>query len=97
MRVFFSHRAQDDIAAIHAYLSARSPSGAKNVADRIRRTVDFIVAFAGGAEATDVKGVRVKWVRGYPFKIFYATTKDAVTILHVRSTSRRVVRSREIQ
>lgn len=89
MRVRFSPLAQRDIDDIHHYLSSRSPAGARSVAVAIRATIEFIAENPFGSVKTDIPDVRVKWVRGYPYKIFYRTADEEVHILHVRHTSRK--------
>lgn len=89
MKLIFSRRAQADIERIHRYLIARSPVGAANVAAQMRSAIEFIAGNAEGAVRTDIPRIHAKWVRGYPYKIFYERSDDVITILHVRHTSRR--------
>jgi plasmid stabilization system protein ParE len=92
MKAIYSRRALRDLETIHSYLSTRSAVGAKKVVLEIRRATDFIGDNPASSERADIPNVRVKWVRGYAYKIFYETVGDTITILHIRHTSREVWR-----
>jgi toxin ParE1/3/4 len=91
MRVRYSRRATQDLAAIHDYLIRRSPRGAINVLTSIYASVEFIRRHAEAAQTTNISGIRAMVVRRYRFKIFYRVVKadNAIEIVHVRHTSRR--------
>ena len=87
MKVRYSRRATKDLAAIHDYLSQRSPRGAINVLTSIYASVEFIRRHAEAVQPANIPGVRVMVVRRYRFKIFYRVVEadNAIEILHVRS------------
>jgi toxin ParE1/3/4 len=92
MTVRYSRRATRDLEAIRDYLIRRSPRGAINVLTAIYAATEFIRRHPEAAEVTRISGVRAKVVQRYRFKIFYriAPADNAVEIIHVRHTSRRV-------
>ncbi len=89
MRVRFSPEAFADRERIFEYLSARSPSGARNVLASIRAAVVQLADHPYSGYLTDDPEVRVKFVIRYPYKIFYRIREDVLEIAHIRHTSRR--------
>jgi plasmid stabilization system protein ParE len=71
MKVRYSARASRDLAAIHEYLSDRSPRGASNVMAAIFATIEFIRRNPEAApDVARMPGVRGIIVRRYRFKVF---------------------------
>jgi toxin ParE1/3/4 len=55
----------------------------------IYASVQFLADQPLASQETDRRGVRVKVVQRYSFKIFYSVSNNAIEILHVRHTARR--------
>lgn len=90
MIVRYRAQALADIKAIYLYLQERSPRGAQNVLRAIYAGIQLIAEMPYSSPNTDVRGIRVKVVRRYRFKIFYRIVdEDALEIIHVRHTARR--------
>jgi toxin ParE1/3/4 len=91
MKVRYSPRATRDLAAIHEYLSGRSPTGAANVMAAIFAAIEFFRRYPRGAEKTNIPGVHGKVVNKYRLRIFYRIIddEDIIEIVHIRHTSRR--------
>ena len=89
MIVRYSPQARDDLDKIFQYLHERSPSGADNVMRAIYAAIQFLAERPLASQATERPGIRVKIVRRYRFKIFYALSEQAVDIIHVRHSARR--------
>jgi toxin ParE1/3/4 len=89
MKLRYTHRALSDIEKERAYLSARSPRGAKNVLAELHRALDYIVRNTKGSVETDIKNVRTKTVTRYHYRIFYEVADETIDFIHIRHTSRR--------
>jgi toxin ParE1/3/4 len=89
MRIVYRERALADLEQISTYLQPLSRSGATNVLAAIHAAITIIGDHPLGARRTSDPGVRVKVVGRYGYKIFYATSPDAVEILHIRHGARR--------
>ena len=91
MRVDYALRAQADLLEIAEYTRAHLGATVASALEiYIRATVARIAEMPESGEVVPERdGVRVVPLVRYPFRIFYAVTEDAVTILHIRHTSRR--------
>jgi plasmid stabilization system protein ParE len=90
VKVLYSPRAARDLANVGEFLSERSPSGAVAVEHRIRTVVDLIARFpASGRRLEQRPSVSVMPLGNYPYRIFYMTSGEQVTILHIRHSSRK--------
>jgi len=92
MKVRYTPEAFSDRERILEYLQERSPSGARNVATSIREATARLCEQPHSGYRTDNPEVRVMFIVRHPYKIFYRVRDDAVEILHIRHTSRRVWR-----
>jgi toxin ParE1/3/4 len=90
VRITYSPRAIADLGEVASYLIARSPSGARAVEKRIRKTVALLAQFAGRV-LEQRPAVRVIPLGRYPYLIFYSASEDELIILHVRHGARRPV------
>lgn len=90
MKVRYSPRARADIDHISWYLQQRSRSGAYNVLQAIHSTIQLIAEHPEAAQRTDNPDIRVRLVRRYRYRIFYAVADETIDILHVRHTSRQI-------
>ncbi len=93
MNVRWTRRAFRDREDILSYVSARSPSGARNVLERFEAACILIAEQPLVGLPTDIADVRVLFVGRYPYKLFYRLRGNAVEILHIRHTSRTKPRS----
>ena len=76
MIVRYRGRALADIDELYAYLTERSPQGARNVLREIYRSVAVVAEQPLACEQTDDPEIRVKIVRRYRYKIFYHVPND---------------------
>ena len=83
MKVRFRERALADLEEISTYLSERSPIGAINVLAAIHAAISDVTLNPRSSRQTSDPEVRVKIVRRYLYKIFYAVGDDGIEILHV--------------
>jgi toxin ParE1/3/4 len=89
MTIRYRAQALRDIAEIYSYLEERSPDGARHVLQAIRDGILLIGEQPRAGIPSDDPSIRVKVVRRYRYKVFYAILEDeTVEILHVRHTSR---------
>jgi len=91
MIAVYAPRALRDLEAIAEYLSERSPSGAANVMDAIKSSIDALTAFPKIGPTIDDAGHRRLSVLRFPYVIFYRLAEDEILILHIRHTSRRPI------
>jgi plasmid stabilization system protein ParE len=88
-QLLFSPRAAADLRAILDFIARERPPAARRVVAAIERAVAILADHPESGRQTDASGVRVLTVPRLPFKVFCLSQPDAVTILHVRHTSRR--------
>jgi plasmid stabilization system protein ParE len=89
MKVRYTPAAFSDRERILEYLNERSANGARNVAASILEAIEQLKEHPHSGYRTHNPDVRVIFVARYPYKVFYRV-RDAVEILHIRHTSRRV-------
>ncbi|WP_295843678.1 type II toxin-antitoxin system RelE/ParE family toxin [Tardiphaga sp.] len=89
MKLRYRAQALADIDAIDRFVDQFSPGGADNVLRAIYASIHLICEHPLAYPQTDDPDIRVHVVRRYRYKIFYATTDDAVEIIHVRHGARR--------
>jgi len=90
MKLKYTRRGFADRGEIFEFLAERSPMGAKSVMARLDAAIDQLLAQPLSGQATDVPGVRVLFVRRYPYKVFYHLRDDVLEIVHLRHTARRL-------
>jgi plasmid stabilization system protein ParE len=88
MKVRYTLRARNDLAAIHSYIHERSPAAASAVLKRIRQRIDRLADFPLMAPMTELAGVHGLSIGQYPYKAYYRVANDEVLILHVRDARR---------
>lgn len=76
MKVVYSERARQDIAAIYDYIAPRSSRAAQAVEDTIRATCEALADFPFAAPATDEPNVRRVPLVRYPYTIFYRVNAE---------------------
>lgn len=89
MKVRYRERALADLEEISAYISERSPIGAINVLAAIHAAIGDVALNPLASRQTSDSEVRVKIVRRYMYKIFYAIGDGEIEVLHVRHGARR--------
>lgn len=89
MRVRYTPRAGDDLRAILDYIDRRSPQGARNVKQAIKRTTEFIGSYPRGGRRAGIRETRVLPVSRYPYLIYWTIEKGEAWIVHIRHASRR--------
>lgn len=87
MKVRYTPRARQDLAAIYTFILDKSPSAAQAVARSIRDAVRQIADQPYASIRTNDPDIRMKLVRRYRYKIFYSVHDD-VAVLHIRHPSR---------
>jgi plasmid stabilization system protein ParE len=87
--VAYSHSALADLAAILAYVDARSPAGRRSVMRSIRDAVKLIGEYPRRGRFVDEPNVRVVQAGRYPYLIYWTTEGDAATIVHIRHAARK--------
>ena len=90
MKVRFAERAANDHEAIHAYLVARNPAGARSVQLAMQSTFTRLADFPFLGRAQAKPTLRKIGVPRYPYNVYYTVDVQAeeVIIITVRHTSR---------
>jgi toxin ParE1/3/4 len=101
MKLRFTPRAAEDIAAIADYIRAHNPSAARQVRAAILHSLQNLVLFpqVGRAQAVDVsavarraeaEGVRKLVTRKYPYLVYYRLDEaaDEIIILTIQHPAR---------
>jgi toxin ParE1/3/4 len=87
MKLRFTSRAAQDLAAIADYIRARNPAAAQRVRAAILQSLQNLVLFPQAGRAQTVAGVRKLVTRKYPYLVYYTvdeTSEEVIvlTILH---------------
>lgn len=90
MKVRFTSRATQDLAAIGDYLRERNPRAAGKVRTAILRSLETLVMFPNMGRRQRVEGVRKIVTRRYPYLVYYTVDagNDEVIILSIQHPSR---------
>jgi toxin ParE1/3/4 len=88
MRIRYTPRARDDLAAIYSFLDQRSPAGAQSVKIAVERRIRLLADFPFIAPMTEEPGVYELSMIRYPYRIYYRVEADEVRIVHVWHASR---------
>jgi toxin ParE1/3/4 len=90
MKLRFTPRAAQDIAAIADYVRARSPGASRKVRAAILHSLQNLVLFPRVGRPQTVEGVRKLVTRKYPYLVYYRVDEAAeeVIILTIRHASR---------
>jgi toxin ParE1/3/4 len=81
MKLRFTARAAQDIAAIADYIRARNPSAARQVRAAILHSLQNLVLFPQVGRAQAVEGVRKLVTRKYPYLVYYSLDEAAEEII----------------
>lgn len=94
MRLELAPRAERDLVVVLSYLKQHSDVGAANVADAIGHSLAVLRKSPRIARKDRKLKARVLKVPDYPYRIYYEVSVDVVTVLHIRHTSRRPLKSK---
>ena len=83
-KVTFERLAEADLEEIVAYLSARSPQGAENVARDIFDAVEIIATYPYASRRLTGRAVRYRSTRKYKYRLFFEIAEAQVRILSIR-------------
>jgi toxin ParE1/3/4 len=89
MRVRYTARAREDLAAILQYLDDRSPQGARNVKRSIKQTIELIGRHPRIGRRADVQEARVLPTGRYPYLVYWGIEAGEAWIVHIRHAARR--------
>ncbi|MBI4837663.1 MAG: type II toxin-antitoxin system RelE/ParE family toxin [Nitrospirae bacterium] len=83
MKIKWLSDAVDDLIAISGYIANDNPNAARNVAERIKDSVNSLSEHQGIGRAGRVEGTRELVVSGLPYIIPYRVKNNVVEILRV--------------
>ncbi len=89
LRVRFTVRALEDLESIVTYPHERSPTGAHNVAQRIKAAIDGLEEFPLMGQRTSDPTIRRPVAMPYPYIVLYEPRESEVVIHAVRHAARR--------
>ena len=89
MRIRYTFAAFAELREIVAYVSSRSPRGARKVYARIRHSIGLLADFPFIGTPTDEPSIRRTLALPYPYVIYYEVTADEIVIHSVRHARRR--------
>jgi toxin ParE1/3/4 len=89
VRVKLARDARSELSDILQYIQDINPAGAWHVLQAVDDTLDLIGRHPEIGPPTSRRGVRVKLVAGYPYKIFYRIRPDHIEVAHIRHAARR--------
>lgn len=83
MRLRWRLSAVSDLAHIRDYIAADSPSGAREVVDRVLRSVARLRLFPRSGRVGQIHGTRELVVPGLPYIVVYTHDDEGVDIVAV--------------
>jgi len=89
MRVRFAPRARSDLTHILAYIDERSPRGARNVKQALKKAIALIGRHPLIGRPSKIEETRVFPIGRYPYLIYWSIEAGEVWIVHIRHASRR--------
>ena len=90
MRLLWTERARDHLAALHGYIAREDPAAADRVFTRVLDlTETVLVVHPRGGRPGRVAGTRELVITGTPYIVAYEVGDDAITVLAVLHSSRR--------
>jgi toxin ParE1/3/4 len=90
MRLRFTRRATEDLAAIGDYLGAQNPVASVRVRSAILDTLQLLLQYPRIGRVQTVEGVRKIVTRRYPYIVYYSVDADAqeVVVITVQHPAR---------
>jgi toxin ParE1/3/4 len=90
MKLRFTPRATEDLAAIADYIRSHSPAAAQRVRAAILHSLQNLVLFPEVGRRQAVKGVRKFVTRKYPYIVYYTLDQAAeeIVILTIQHPAR---------
>jgi toxin ParE1/3/4 len=90
MKLRFTPRATQDLAAIADYIRAHNPAAAQQVRAAILESLQSLVLFPQVGRAQTVEGVRKLITRRYPYLVYYTVdeTTEEIIILTIQHPAR---------
>jgi toxin ParE1/3/4 len=91
MKLRFTPRATEDLAAIADYIRSRSPAAAGRVRAAILHSPQNLVLFPQVGRTQNVAGVRKLVTQTYPYLVYYTVdeSSEEVVILTIQHPARR--------
>jgi toxin ParE1/3/4 len=91
MKLRFTPRATQDLAAIADYIHERNPTAARNVRAAILHSLQNLVLFPEVGRRQTVEGVRKLVTRKYPYLVYYTIDQAAeeIVILTIQHPARK--------
>jgi plasmid stabilization system protein ParE len=91
MKLRFTHRAVENIAAIADYIRERNPAASQRVRAAIYESLQDLVLFPYIGRAQQTKGVRKFVTRKYPYLVYYTVDEPAgeIVVLNVKHPAQR--------
>lgn len=81
MKLRFTPRATEDLAAIGDYIRGRNPAAAVRVRAAILETLQMLVLFPHAGRAQTVEGVRKIVTRRYAYIVYYSVDTESQEII----------------
>jgi toxin ParE1/3/4 len=81
MKLRFTRRAAQDLAAIADYIHERNPAVAQNVRAAILHSLQSLVLFPEAGRRQTIEGVRKFVTRKYPYLVYYTVDPSAEEII----------------
>jgi addiction module RelE/StbE family toxin len=88
MKLRYDKRALEDTEKIRDYIAQDDPAAARNVIERIKRSVDRLAILPLSARP-GVRGTRLLAVPGLPYIVVHRVRAETVEIIAVLHTARR--------
>jgi toxin ParE1/3/4 len=88
VKLRYTLRGAVELDEVLAYISARSPQGARRVQARIQVIINLLLQHPRAGRLTDKGRLRRIIASPYPYLIFYRATEDEIVIHGVRHSAR---------
>jgi plasmid stabilization system protein ParE len=89
--VVWSRRANDDLVAIHRYISGSSPAAANRLVNQLIGRADQLAIFPNSGSIIPEFGIPLlRELKDHPYRILYEVFPDRVEILTVVHAARQI-------
>jgi plasmid stabilization system protein ParE len=89
VKLRYTLRAAAELNEVPAYITDRSPLGARQVQARIQAIINLLLQHPHAGQLTSNRRLRRMVVSPYPYLIFYEATEDQIVIHGVRHAAHR--------
>jgi toxin ParE1/3/4 len=97
IKVRLHSRARLDLAEIRDFIrQAYGPESAERIRLHLKSRIERLGRSPPVGIASDLLGIRILSPTRYPYRIYFTRTDTAVSVLHIRHTSRKLAKAEDL-